>query len=568
MRQPPNINYGLDESPPLGVTILSGVQHVGVMSIYLVFPAAVGQAAGAPPDVTAAMVSMTLLAMAIGTLLQSFVTGPVGSGFLCQPIASVLYFVPSLVAVKHGGLAAMFGMTVLAGLLEVVLARALRRLRAILPAEIAGLVVLLAGIATGIVGLRTALGGTGAATSPRPVDLGLVLLTLAIMIALNVWGRGMLRFLCVLIGIAAGCAAAWALGGTVPAQSALAADVPLFSLPGVSHLAWSIDATLILPFAVAALAATLKTTGNVTTSQKVNDAEWVRADMRSISGGVVADGLGTVVAGALGGHGLNSSTSAVGLTSATGITSRRVALAVAAILLTLALVPRLGHLLHAMPRPVAGAALVFAAAFIIISGLEIITSRLLDSRRTLVIGLALIVGLAIEVSPVLLEVLPPGVRGALGTSLVLGTLVALVLNAVFRIGVRRTATLTVQPGPVDSRALGAFIERQGALWGARRDVIERASFGLAQSVETIAASRVADGPLEVAATFDEFNLDLYVSYAGSPLELPETQPTLDEVVASDEGERRLAGFLLHRYADGVVTSHRNGRSTVVFHFDH
>ncbi|HSW32893.1 MAG TPA: hypothetical protein VLH36_04685, partial [Steroidobacteraceae bacterium] len=110
-RKPPNIVYGVEESPPLGVNLLSGVQHVGLMSIYLVYPVLVAQAAGASVEVAAAIVSMTLIALSIGTLLQAIPIGPVGSGFLCQPIPSVVYFVPSLVAAKHGGLAAVFGMT-------------------------------------------------------------------------------------------------------------------------------------------------------------------------------------------------------------------------------------------------------------------------------------------------------------------------------------------------------------------------------------------------------------------------------------------------------------------------
>ena len=78
-----------------------------------------------------------------------------------------------------------------------------------------------------------------------------------------------------------------------------------------------------------------------------------------------------------------------------------------------------------MPRSIAGAALVFSSTFIIINGLEIMTSRLLDARKTLVIGLALVFGLAVEVLPGLLDALPPAARGALGNSLVLGTLVGL-----------------------------------------------------------------------------------------------------------------------------------------------
>jgi hypothetical protein len=39
-------------------------------------------------------------------------------------------------------------------------------------------------------------------------------------------------------------------------------------------------------------------------------------------------------------------------------------------------------------------------------------------------------------------------------------------------------------------------------------------------------------------------------------------------MASDEGQRRLAGFMLRRLADRVQSAHRDGRSTVLFHFDH
>lgn len=568
MRKPTGLDYGVDEAPPLAVNALSGVQHVALMSIYLIYPALVARTAGSSAEVATAMVSLTLVALAIGTVLQTIRVGPFGSGYLCQPIPSVVYFVPSLAAVRHGGLGAVFGMTIAAGLLELALARGLRRLRALLPPEIAGLVVLLVGIATGIVGLRTALGTDAHAATGDSIDAALALGTLAVMVALNVWGRGPLRLFCVLIGMGVGYVAAWAMGRLGSSEVAVAAAMPLFALPDLGHLEWSFDPLIALPFAVAAVAASLKVVGNVTTCQKANDADWVRADMRSISRGVLADGMGTVVAGALGAHGLNSSTAAVGLGSATGVTSRRVGHSVAAILLILAFVPKLGLLFYLMPRPIAGAALVFSSTFIIVNGLEIMTSRLLDARKTLVIGLALVFGLAVEAFPGVLAYLPASLRVALGTSLVLGTLVGLGLNGLFRVGLRRTASISVQGESVDSRALEEFMEERGAAWGARRDVIERAKFGLAQSVETIASSGVAGGSLQVEASFDEFNLDVRVSYAGPPLELPERRPSNEEIMASEEGERRLAGFMLRRFADRVAVSRKAERSTIHFHFDH
>lgn len=567
-RKAANVVYGVLDVPPRGITALSGLQHVGLMSVYLVYPVLLAEAAGASSETAAAMISLTLVALGAGTLLQVVPFGPVGSGFLCQPIPTVLYMVPALIAAKQGGLPLVFGMTLAAGLLQMALSQALRHLRPIFPPEIAGLVVLLAGIATGVVGLR-AIFATGAdASAARPDELALALFTLTVMVALNVWARGWLRMFCVLIGMAGGYCVAVMTGRLAPADVSALAASPVLDLPGLGHLGWTFDPALAVPFALAAVAATLKVAGNVTTSQKANDPAWTRPDMRSISRGALADGLANVVAAGLGSQGLNSSTAAVGIASATGVHSRRVAWAIAAILAVLALVPKLGLLLYAMPRPVAGAALVFSSTFIVVNGLQIMTSRLLDARRTLVIGLALVAGLAVDLFPALVATLPPAWRTMLGTSLVLGTLVGLGLNLLFRIGVRRTESLAVPQGPVDTAAIEEFMTACGAAWGARRDVIERASFNLAQSVETIFQSGAVAGSLAVRASFDEFRLDLRVSYDGAPLELPDKRPSNEEILASEEGERKLAGFMLRRFADRVAATHKNGRSTVHFHFDH
>ena len=59
-----------------------------------------------------------------------------------------------------------------------------------------------------------------------------------------------------------------------------------------------------------------------------------------------------------------------------------------------------------------------------------------------------------------------------------------------------------------------------------------------------------------------------MSYHGAPLELPDRRPSNDEILASEGGQRKLAGYMLRRYADRVEASHRGGQSTVLFHFDH
>ena len=143
----------------------------------------------------------------------------------------------------------------------------------------------------------------------------------------------------------------------------------------------------------------------------------------------------SVVAGIAGSVGVNTSTPAVGLASATGVTSRQVAYAAGAIFLLLGFFPIVTASLAVMPRPVIVAALLFAVSFIIINGMQVINSRLLDARRTLVIALSILAGVAIEVFPTIAAAAPKGLAPVIGSSLVLSTLTALAHNLLFRIGV-------------------------------------------------------------------------------------------------------------------------------------
>ena len=567
MRKPRGVIYGVDERPPAAVIALSALQHVGVMAIFLIYPVLIGREAGGGPDIIGNLVSISLIVLAVGTVLQALPRGPVGSGFLCQPVPTAIYLVPSLLAARTGGLPLVFGMTIFAGLVEMALSRALRALRPLFPPEVAGLVVALIGVATGVVAIRIAL-GVGAQNAADSSDMIAAAVTLATMVALNVWTGGALRLSCVLIGMIAGYATAAALGSLGAAGWQTLSATPWFAVPRLNELGWNFDAALIVPFAVAAVAAILKTVGNVTTSQKLNDADWVRPDMTSISRGVLADGLATTLAGAAGTSGVNSASGNVGLANATGVLSRHVAYGVAAILLVLAIFPKLGVVFFVMPGSVAGTSLLFAGAFIFVNGLEIMTSRLLDARKTFVIGFAFMGGLAVDLLPHAFDGAPGWLKPLLGSSLVLGPVSALLLNAVFRLGIRNVQKLMVDPAQPDGAAIEQFMETHGASWGARREVIDRATFNLTQSIETIVESCDPQGPLEIEATFDEFNLDLRVSYVGLPIELPERRPSNEEIMESEDGQRKLAGFMLRRYADRVVATHRAGRSTILFHFDH
>ncbi len=54
---------------------------------------------------------------------------------------------------------------------------------------------------------------------------------------------------------------------------------PWFALPDPRFLSYRFQASLMLPFAIAALASGLRVIGVITTCQKINDASWGRPDL-------------------------------------------------------------------------------------------------------------------------------------------------------------------------------------------------------------------------------------------------------------------------------------------------
>jgi NCS2 family nucleobase:cation symporter-2 len=565
MKRPPDIVHGLEEAPPPVVTILSGIQHVGLIAINLIYPLLVFRVAETPTQTVVDLVGAGMLVLAAATLLQALRFGPFGSGFMCPAVFTATYLGPSLVAAKLGGLPLVFGMTIFAGLLEVALAPLLNRLRPIFPPEISGVVIFMIGVSASIAGLRLMLGGEGAPVSPA--EWSVATITLATMIILSVWARGMARMLCALVGLAIGYLAAAIAGIFDVGQSDTVGAAAWVDVPQLGQVSWSFDLGLAVPFAIAALAAAMKALGVITICQRTNDADWVRPDVSSIRRGVLADGAATVLSGLAGAVGTNASASNVGLAAMTGVTSRRIAFAIAAIFVILAFVPKVAAVLVAMPRSIMVAALLFTMASVIVQGIQIMSSRLLDARRSLTIALAIVAGIAVDIFPAIAQATPL-TAPLVGSSLVLATVTALGLNLLFRVGVKKRVRLTISGEATDPQTIESFFARCGGAWGARPEVIGRAIFGVQQLAETIFENCAPQGPLAIEASFDEFNLDVRVHYQGELLELPDTRPTDQEIRESADGVRRFAGFLVRRNADRARAAQLQGNVTIHFHFEH
>ncbi len=564
MSRPPGLLYSVDETPPRTVFIVAGLQQVALISNSLLYPIILGREAHLSPEQLLDFVSLSMLALGMATLLLSAKSRFVGSGYLCPAGYTQFYLGPSLTAAHMGGLALAFGMTAIAGVLQAAIAPVLRRVRFLLPPEIAGLVIAVVGLSIAVLGVRYGLGGS-ANTGMTSKYLAILAISLTTMVILNIWTKGYLRMFCLLLGMSVGYAASAALGlldfsAVIPSEG-----FRLLRFPSLQLLQWRFDASLIAPFAVVAIASILNLTANIPYAQRINDADWVRPDFTSLRGGLVGNGIATVISAVIGSMGVNSYGPSIGLSAATGITSRSLAYIIAISFALLSLIPAAAALITTIPAPVVGAALFFTAAFLFTSGLQMITARLLDSRKIIVIGFSFAIAMIADINHDLLARAPLLLHPIVDNAIVLGTTSAVLLNLLMRIGVRQRVTMKLDAGHVDRETIEEFLSEQGGRWAARRDIVSRAIFGVVQTLEVV--GDVQEGT-EIEATFDEFNLDVRVRYTGAPLIIPERKPTPREIIASEEGERLLAGYLLSQSADRINCRPYGNMTEVQLHYDH
>ena len=568
MRKPPNLKYGLQDKPPAVSLLLLGFQHILVNAAGFVILVAVATGFGANLDQTGNLLRMSMVAVGIGTILQALARGPVGSGYLCPAISGPAYVSASTLAGRSGGLPVLFGMTFLAGVFEVCFSRLMPRLRALFPPEVVGLVVTMVGFEMIPLAAPRFLGAGLPAGMGRSQVILVGIVTLAVMCTCSIWGKGPVKLYPALIGVAVGWIAAAAFGVVTSADIHEVRNAAWLAIPRRVSMKMAFDWNLLVPFLVSSISSTLKGVGDLTLCQKMNDAEWVRVDMKSISKGITASGLTTLASGLLGTVGHSSSSSNVGLALATGATSRLISYSFGVMIIALAFFPKFAAAFTVLPKPVMGAVLVYAACYMIVAGVQVLTSRMMDSRRILVVGIAFMFGLSVELLPGLYQDAPPELRPIVGSSLSLATVLVLILNLISRIGVAKKFKLELDPKSTQPPDFFSLLETPGGAWGVRKEVMYNAALALNETFESVSQFRLAKGKMRAEVSFDEFNLDVRIEYEGQPLQFPLARPSPKEVLADDLGLAQLSGYLIAQHVDRIHTEVIGGQCHMHYHFNH
>ena len=422
--------YPLDARPPWRTALLVGAQHVLAMFVPVVsVPLILGAALGFPPDQSAYLVSMGLLASGFSTLIQSGGVGPFGSRLLAVQGTSFAFLAPLLQAGKApgGGLGLMLGMSLVCAPVEIVLAQFLYRLRRVFTPLVSGVVVLLIGLSLVPVGMKSVAAGLEGG-APAWAGLAVAAGVAGTVIALNSLGRPLARVAAIPAGLGLGFGVCWA-AGWLPAAT-VAGGGTLVAVPWPGRYGFAFRWELVLPFLFAYVITTLETVGDITATSQLSGQPvdgpvyWQR-----VRGGVMADSLNSGLAALCNSFPNTTFAQNNGIIQMTGVASRRIGWWVGGMLCVLGFVPAVSRSLARLPGPVLGAVTLLLFGFVATAGIRILQRTPHTQRDLLILACALAAGIGVPAVPEVLAPLPAAARDVFASGITTGGLMALVLNA-------------------------------------------------------------------------------------------------------------------------------------------
>ncbi len=445
--------YNVEDHVPPMVLVLSVLQHFFVLAVYMTYPVIITKMiAGGGGDMTSFLISATLIGSGIATILEAWKY--TGCGYIFPMVPNSSYLPASMLAATAGGLPLLYGMMIFTGILEMIVSRLTRFFRVVFPPEVTGVVMFMLGVA--IIPFAFPLFFGSVDTGPLdPASTLVGVITLGSMIMLSILPQKIFRFYALLIGILIGLISSVLLGVLTPAAFSGLGDLPLVSVPNpVGIVSYQFDPVLMVPFAIGMLCVMLKSVGNIAMLDEYTGTK----NQNTLRRGIFSEGLGAAVCGAIGGIGIGSSASNTGLIAGTGIASRSIGFGLGVFLIVCGFLPAIGWFFHILPEPIMGAVVIYAIAFIMLSGVQSLSARMLDNRRTFVVILPILIGVSSVMCPYLYAELPEMVILAFASPLTSGTIFAVLLGLLFKIGLPRQMSRVFQSGDAASEISGLLLD--------------------------------------------------------------------------------------------------------------
>ncbi|MFD8262351.1 nucleobase:cation symporter-2 family protein [Streptomyces griseoluteus] len=421
--------HPVDEIPPVRQLAAFGLQHVLAMYAGAVaVPLIVGGAMRLSPADLAYLITADLLVCGVATLIQCVgfwrfgVRLPIMQGCTFAAVSPMV-----LIGTTGGGLPAIYGSVIVAGLAIMLLAPVFARLLRFFPPLVTGTVILIIGVSLLPVAGNWAAGGAGAKDFGAPRNLALAAFVLLVVLAVQRFAPPFLARVAVLTGIVVGLAVAVPFGFT---DFGGVADADWVGISTPFHLgAPEFRVSAIVSMLVVALVTMTETTGDLIAVGELTGRE---VEPRSLADGLRADGLSTVLGGVFNTFPYTAYAQNVGLVGMTRVRSRWVVAAAGALLVLLGLLPKLGAVVAAVPAPVLGGAGLVMFGTVAASGLRTLARvDFRDNHNLTVVAVSVAVGMLPVGVPTVYARFPDWFQTVMNSGISAGCLTAIVLNLLF-----------------------------------------------------------------------------------------------------------------------------------------
>lgn len=439
-----------DERLGVGANLAYGLQHILTMYGGIVaVPLIVGQAAGLSPADIGLLITASLFAGGVATILQT-----IGLPFFgCQlPLVQGVSFagVATMIAISgNGGIQAIFGAVMAASFLGLLITPIFSRITRYFPPLVAGIVITTIGLTLMPVAGRWAMGGNSKAEDFGSVaNIMLAGATLVSVLLLSKVGNAAISRLSILLAMVIGTAIAWATGMTDFSQ---VTSGPMFALPDIFHFGlptFGVAATLSMFIVI--LVTLVETSADIFA---VGEIVETKVDSRRLGDGLRADMLSSMLAPVVGSFTQSAFAQNVGLVAVTGVKSRYVVATGGLILVALGLLPVMGRVVAAIPSPVLGGAGIVLFGTVAASGIRTLARvEYANNMNLIIVATSIGFGTIPIVLPAFYDQFPAWVQTIFHSGISSSALMAIALNLLFN---HMTAGNSDQPS-----VFGAAAERR------------------------------------------------------------------------------------------------------------
>lgn len=401
-----------------------GLQHLLAMySGSILVPIMIAGALGYSSQQLTYLISTDIFMCGVATFLQLqlnkyFGIGlPVVLGVAFQSVAPLI-----MIGQKHGS-GAMFGALIVSGIYVLLIAGIFSKIANFFPPIVTGSVITTIGLTL----IPVAIGNMGNnSEKPTAQSLLLAAVTILIILLVNIFAKGFLKSISILIGLIIGTIIASFMGlvDFAPVTQAPLVHVPTPFYFGIPKF----ELSSIVMMCIIATVSLVESTG---VYFALSDITNEKLDSIRLRNGYRAEGLAVLLGGIFNTFPYTGFSQNVGLVKLSGIKTRLPIYYAAGFLVLLGLVPKFGALAQIIPSPVLGGAMLVMFGFVSVQGMQMLARVDFEhnEHHFLIAAVSISAGVGLNGSN-LFNSLPTGLQMFFSNGIVMASVIAIVLNII------------------------------------------------------------------------------------------------------------------------------------------